>query len=179
MDYLERAKNWRRVATAEELAGLLTGVKPKRWRDYQYLATPPCHSSQSGQSTAFAFGNAPGGGLVIHCWACHGEAGYLDRLEATLGVALQTRYQNGRLRYAERLSAAARPPPPPGSPGQRRAAGAAPLLGVDAGLYRPADCRFAHLVRRKRPPAGPMAGAGISRLAFGFSPQPRSVGRRG
>lgn len=104
--FLEKARTWPRVETAAQLAGLLSGVKPRRWREYSHVANPPCHASSSGES--FAFGDAPGGGLRVYCWACGSET--LERAETALGVALQTRRQGGSLRYRD---GSGRPQPPP------------------------------------------------------------------
>ena len=98
--FREKATRWPRIATAGELIPLLRGVRRSAaWKDYQWTAEPPCHSSKSGAS--LSFGDAAGGGLVIHCWACGGGSGWLDDLEERLGVALQVRYANGELRYRE------------------------------------------------------------------------------
>ena len=95
--FLEKARTWPRVETADQLAGLLSGVKPRRWLDYTYVANPPCHQSSSGES--LSFGDAPGGGLVVYCWACEGET--VERVENALGIALQVQRQGGGLRYRD------------------------------------------------------------------------------
>ena len=48
--FIEKAREWPRVETADQLARLLSGVKPRRWREYSYVANPPCHASSSGES---------------------------------------------------------------------------------------------------------------------------------
>ena len=93
--FIEKARTWPRVETADQLAGLLSGVKARRWREYSYIADPPCHVSSSKES--FAFGGSPGDGLVVYCWACEGEM--VEQAENALDVALQVRRQDGSLRY--------------------------------------------------------------------------------
>lgn len=95
--FIEKARTWPRVETADQLARLLSGVKARRWREYSYVANPPCHASSSRES--FAFGDASGGGLVVYCWACEGET--VEQAENALGVALQVRRQDGSLRYRD------------------------------------------------------------------------------
>ena len=106
--FIEKARAWPRVETADQFARLLSGVKPQRWKDYSYLANPPCHQSSSG--TSLSFGDAPGGGLVIYCWACEGDT--VQRVEDALGVALQVRRRDGNLRYRAALPGGQRPPEP-------------------------------------------------------------------
>ena len=100
--FTEKAKSWPRVTTADELAEHLEGVRPYRYKDYDWTANPPCHASASG--TSFHFGDHPDGGITLGCWApgCAG-AGYYDRVEDALGVAIQIRKPNGELRYGGRL----------------------------------------------------------------------------
>ena len=113
--FVEKARTWPRVETADELAGLLSGAKPRRWREYSYVANPPCHASSSRES--FAFGDAPGGGLVVYCWACEGET--VESAENALGVALQVRRTDGTLRYRDGGAGPSRRPRPSTAPTPR------------------------------------------------------------
>lgn len=111
-DFAEKARHWPKIASVAQLAPRLQNVKPRRYRDYSHTADPPCHDSSS--KTSFQFGDHPQGGLIVSCWACigQGEKGWYDRLENILGVALQIRYSNGKLRY-RRPGETAGPDPPP------------------------------------------------------------------
>ena len=132
----DKARNWQRIETAAQLAARLRGVRPRRWRNYQFVADPPCHDSRSRIS--FQFGDHPRGGLTVTCWACQtpGAGGWLNRLEDILGAALQVRYENGALRYSEETD---RPQPPPRPPKSAPA-------GNPPALY-PAQATVADLMR--------------------------------
>ena len=104
MDFRERLK-LPLVSTADELAGYLTGVHPNPayqpnaangYSDCTLAAEAPCHSSKSGR--AFVFGDDGAGGVTIRCMACAG-GGLYQRVEEALGVRIQTRYSDGRLRW--------------------------------------------------------------------------------
>ena len=102
-DFRHKATAWPRVSTLAQLLPLLDNVQQRRWRDYSYIANPPCHASDSKES--LSVGEAEDGGLRIRCW---GEC-KIDAIEDALGVALQVRYQDGNLRYRERNGGT--PPP--------------------------------------------------------------------
>ena len=131
--FIEKARTWPRVETADQLARLLSGVKPGRWREYSYVANPPCHASSSKKS--FTFGDSPGGGLVVYCWACEGET--VEQAENALGVALQVRRQDGSLRYRDgRTGQSRRPLPSPAQPQEPQRLHATPLgEGVTVGDF--------------------------------------------
>ena len=110
-DFAYKAKHWPRISTLAELLARLDVVRPKAWEGYSYTANPPCHESDSKAS--LSVGESERGGLLVKCWGgCD-----LDRIEESLGVALQIRYHDGNLRYREagapRPAAAPPPKPPP------------------------------------------------------------------
>ena len=100
-DFATKARTWQRISSSGELASRLGNVQPQLWRGYQYAADPPCHSSDGRSS--FLFGDAPGGGITLTCWACLDKGSnwndWIDRIEERLGVAIQVRYSSGNYRY--------------------------------------------------------------------------------
>ena len=86
------------IESASELRMRLNHVQERKYKDYQYIAEPPCHSSSSRES--FHFGDAPGGGISVGCWQCQ-RPGYLDDLESSLGVRIQVRNPNGSWRWRD------------------------------------------------------------------------------
>lgn len=112
-DFKERAQHWPRVNNAQELAGRLSHARLKRWREYQWVADPPCHAQgkKPGESNSFIFGDAPGGGVIVSCFTCRGRKGMIDEIEERLGVAIQLRYSNGNLRYQRNSGEVLQPRP--------------------------------------------------------------------
>lgn len=101
--FADKANHWPRVSTLPDLIARLDNVQPARWREYSYTANPPCHTSDSKSS--LSIGEAEQGGLKVWCWGgCD-----LNSIEDSLGVALQVRYSDGRMRYRD--AAAPRPAP--------------------------------------------------------------------
>ena len=74
------------ITTAEGLVPHLSGVERDPFGQYEFVADPPCHASQSGRS--FQFGDTPGGGVALGCWSpgCQGP-GFVRRIEDRLGGA--------------------------------------------------------------------------------------------
>lgn len=104
VDFKEKATKWPRINTAEELASCLNSVKVERWREYSHRAAAPCHLS-NGAHRAFRFGNGPSGGVIMSCLYCKPDktsyGDWIERIEEGLGVAIQMRRQDGRMRYWE------------------------------------------------------------------------------
>ena len=77
------------ITDAAGLAPYLRNVNPYNHNGYTWSADPPCHQSSSGTASSFHFGDTPGGGVRIGCWAgCQGP-GFVRRIEDTLGIRLQ------------------------------------------------------------------------------------------
>ena len=168
--FIEKARTWPRVDSAAQLAALLSGVKPQRWRDYSYVANPPCHQSSSG--TSLSFGDAPGSGLVIYCWACEGET--VQRVEDALGVALQVQRRDGSLRYRDARRTGAPntvKPPQPAPPPEPEPIHATPL-GEGITVRHFFDSPFWLLSEGKGKPAAAQRG----RAAWRQSRDPKAGG---
>ena len=97
--------------TLDDVLPLLSNVKPYAWRDYQYKADPPCHTSASRESLYVGESAA---GLEMSCWACcvpgHDWREWKGRVARALGLgAIILRGRDG----VKRTAAPNRPPPPP------------------------------------------------------------------
>ena len=101
----EKAKNWKRIMTAEALAARLDNVQVRLRDEYEYIANPPCHTSRSGESLHFGTVGTGLGlfAIRISCWHCcngkGGWAGMMDRIEDNLGMTVHALRPDGKLRY--------------------------------------------------------------------------------
>lgn len=155
-DFGHKAKHWPRISTLPELLARLDVVRPKAWEGYAYTANPPCHESDSKAS--LSVGQSERGGLLVKCWGgCD-----LDRIEESLGVALQVRYRDGNLRYREAGAPRPASPPPQRPPPSRE-----PIYDVRS--FSLSDLRDAKIwlaVKQGKPPK-PWTGT-IGGVTYGF-----------
>ena len=106
-DFKARATERPRINTAEDLYILMAGLgyfpREAPYKGYQFAAAAPCHPSKDPTTShSFQFGNDPAGRLIIGCWSCDQQIGWVSRIEDNLGgVALQVVKPDGQLRYGQ------------------------------------------------------------------------------
>ncbi len=105
------------VETAAELEAYLANPQDNAqyqpgaangYADCKRMATPPCHASKSG--LAFVYGDSREGGVTIRCMAACSPL--YRTVENALGIRIQARMPNGRMRWRGGESAKRAAPPP-------------------------------------------------------------------